>query len=113
MKNTILVYEDSVSGQVDHLFCTEEVAKERLGACNAPLSGGSMFTSDGVDAAAMYVVSPNLRERVEEAKRKLRADITVRDALNRHEVPEDVELRTKIIAAIKELRLSVLLPACT
>lgn len=111
MNNTILVYEDLKSGQVKHQFCTEEVAKERLMASTASNSGGSMFTSKDVSSEKLYVVSPNLRERVEEAKRKLRADITIRDTLTRHGVPEDIELRAKIASAIKELRLSVLQPA--
>lgn len=106
--NTILVYE--VAGQVFHRFCTEAEGLEALKLAKAHGSGGSMFTSDEMKAELVYAVAPELRSRVEEAKRKLKLEIDVRDTLTRHGVPGDHDLRVKIYAAIKELRETVLRP---
>lgn len=107
-KNTILVFEDA-DGTVRHAFCTQAEATERLKLATAAGSGGSMFINEDLGAEMVYAVSPDLRERVGEAKRKLRNDILVRDALNRQGVPNDRDLRIKIKKAIDELRESVLL----
>lgn len=109
MKNAILVYEDA--GQVKHCFCSAEEARARLEASTVMNSGGSVFTNESIDAAMLYAVSPQLRDRVNDAKLKLRSDIAVREALNRHGVPQDTDLRTKIANAIKDLRTTVLQPA--
>lgn len=108
LKNTILIYEEA--GAVHHCFCTEAEATTRMKQAAAEGSGGSMFVSDGMGADLTYAVSPDLRERVEEAKRKLRFDMAIRDALNRHGVPKDRDLRIQIKNAIDDLRETVLRP---
>lgn len=108
-QNTILVFE-AADGTVQHCFCTEAEATQRLKQAVSAGSAGSMFFNDGLAAEMVFSVSPDLRERVEEAKRKLRNDLTVRNALNRHGVPADQDLRIKIKKAIDELRESVLRP---
>lgn len=100
--DTILVIE--VGGQVTHTICTQTEGQERLRNARIHHSGGSMFTSEGMSADLVYSVSPNLRERVDEAKRKLRGEILIRDALDRNAVPRDHALRTGIYKAINELR---------
>ena len=106
--NTILVFEDA--GKAQHCFCTEAEATDRLQKATAAGSGGSMFINEDLGAEMVYAVSPDLRERVEEAKRKLNHDLTIRDALNRHGVPTDRDLRIKIKKAIDDLRETVLRP---
>ena len=109
-KNTILVFEDA-DGTVRHVFCTQAEATERLKSALDAGSGGSMlFNSDEMDAKMLYDVSPDLRARVETAKCKLRGDLIVRDALNRHGIPNDRELRANINKVIADLRKTVLQP---
>lgn len=108
VSNTILVYEEA--GTAKHRFCTKAQATEHLDRAAAEGSAGSMFTVSEMEAELVYKVSPNVRERVDEAKRKLRIDIAVRDALNRQGVPSDRDLRIKIKKAIDELGVTVLRP---
>lgn len=102
IQDTILVFEEE--GQVKHCFCSEAVANDRLLKARAGDTGGSMFTSSGVRAESIFSISPNLRERVDAAKMKLRQDILIRDALDRNGVPRDSVLRIGIYKAISELR---------
>lgn len=106
--DSILVIE--VSGKVTHEFCDQAEGQERLRSARLHHSGGSMFSCEDMNAELVYSVSPNLRERVEEAKRKLRVEIMVRDALDRNAVPRDRKLRSGIYKAVKELRASLLQP---
>jgi hypothetical protein len=105
VKDTILVFEKN--GVVDHCFCTEAYAKEWLSVEGV---GGSSFTTDGVDADFVYSCAKNIKDRVDEAKDKLRRDFAIRDTLDRHGVPKDKELRTAIYRSIRELQETVLRP---
>lgn len=100
--NTILVFEDN--GVVKHRLCTEEQGKAALRHAAEQLSGGSMMTSDVMDAEMVYSVSPDLRNRVESAKCKLRDELKLRDAMNKHGVPKDREIRASVCRAFNELR---------
>jgi len=107
-QDAILVFEES--GRAAHYFCTEAEATERLDREVASGSGGSMFVYSDMSAQMIYSVAPNVRERVEEAKRKLNYELAIRDALTRHGVPVDRELRINIKRAIDDLRAGVLRP---
>ena len=110
INDTILIFENN--GQVEHCFCTEAQAKERLHQSKEVRSGGSMFTSDGMDADFVFTCAPNIRERVEVAKQKLRRGIAIRDALDSNGVPKDQDLRIAIYRSITELQQTVLRPVC-
>jgi len=110
INDTILVFENN--GQVEHCFCTEAQAKEWLLQSKDVCSGGSMFTSDGVDADFAFTCALNLRERVEAAKQNLRRDIAIRDALDSNGVPKDKDLRIAIYRSITQLQQTALRPVC-
>ena len=101
--DTILVFE-SAPGVVDHRFCTEAEAMDRMRQAKDRNSGGSAFVSKEIPADLAYSLSPELRDRVEAAKHKLRGDIEIRDALDRNGVPADPALRRAIYQSIRELR---------
>ena len=105
VKDTILVFEKN--GIVDHCFCTDAYAKEWLSVEGV---GGSAFTTDGVDADFIYSCTKNIKDRVNEAKNKLRRDLAIRDTLDRHGVPKDKDLRISIYRAIRELQETALRP---
>lgn len=109
LKNAILVFETE-NGGVDHCYCSTSDANERLNQAVSNGSAGSIFTCDEHEAEFIYAVSPSLRDRIDEAKRKLRSDIILRDAMNRHAVPADRDLRIKIKNAIDDIRSQLLQP---
>jgi len=109
VKNTILISENA--GQVEHCFCNEEQAKCILLQAKELNSAGSMFTCD-IDAELVFSVSPDLRDRVDAAKTKLRRDIAIRDALTRNGVSEALDLRISIQKSILELQQTILQPIC-
>lgn len=109
--NAILVFEAD-DGSAQHRFCTAAEATDHLDKAAASFSGGSMFINEELGAEMVYAVSPDLRARVDEAKRKLKFEMAIRDALNRHGVPADRQLRISIKKAIDELRETVLRPLC-
>ena len=61
----------------------------------------------GVCAEMLMDISPNFRERVDEARRKLLRDVRLRDLLTRHGVPEDRALRASINAAFQEFQAPI------
>lgn len=102
--NAILIYEEN--GQVKHRFCPEAEAKEYLSSVSSEMKGATMFTAEGWASELVFSISPELRERVEEAKRKMRMQIRLRDALDRNGVPRDFNLRQSIFKAVDDLQLA-------
>jgi hypothetical protein len=97
--NAILVFHSA--GLVNHRFCEAEYAKAFL---NDPAnSGGSVFMYDNVNAETIYAVSPNTRDRVESAKSKLRSDLKIKAALDKHGVTPVLEVRHAVHEAFSEL----------
>ncbi len=103
IQNAILVYECTETGQVKHKFCTETDARRYLELAAVEMRGGSMFAADGVEAEFVLQVSPDLREKVEDAKRRMKWQIRVRDALDRHGVTRDREQRVAIFKALEDV----------
>lgn len=99
--NAILVYEEE--GQVKHRCCPEAEARTYLDGCVGDMRGGSMFAADGVDADFVLKVSPQLRGQVDDAKAKLKADIRLREVLDKHGVPREIELRNAVAKAFADL----------
>ena len=108
-KNAILVFETG-NDDVDHCFSSTSDANDRLNQAVFNVSVGSSFTSEEHEAEFIYTVSPNLRDRIDEAKRNLRCEIIMRDAMNRHAVPADRDLRINIKNAIDDIRSQLLQP---
>lgn len=104
VKDTILIYE-SEPGKVGERYCTAAEAHQFLEDALNKGSGGAAYTSaDGLEAEIAYEITPQLRKWVSERKAKLRDDIYLRDLLNKHNVPDDVDLRRSVYAVIKEIR---------
>jgi len=101
MNNAILVLEED--GLVKHRFCAESEATEHIESCRGKPQGASMFLADHHDVEFVFSVSPNLRQKVEEAKEKLKNDIRLRNALDKYDVPKDFELRQSISKAFADL----------
>lgn len=100
--NAILVHADA-SGNVQHRFCPEAEARAFLKEAQERLTGGSMFAVDSPDAELIYQISPDLRDRVAAAKISLKAGLRFSNALDKHNVPRDPELRRAIHCAFSEL----------
>lgn len=100
--NAILVHADA-SGNVLHRFCPEVEARAFLKEAQERLTGASMFAVDSPDAELIYQISPDLRDRVDHAKVKLKADLRFSAALDKHNVPRDPELRRAVHSAFGEL----------
>lgn len=104
-KTAILVYERN--GVAVHCCCTPEHATQACKDAEANYSGASMFTTDaGWDAETLLAVSPDFRERVEEAKLRLQNDIWLRDALDKNDVPRDRALRCAIKKAFTDYNVA-------
>lgn len=103
--NTILVYEED--GQVKQRFCPEAEARNYLDQAQLDMRGGCLFALDGVEAEFMLRISPDLRDKVEVAKAKLKVDTRLRDALDRHGVPRDRDLRVAIFKALEDFKQGV------
>jgi hypothetical protein len=104
MNNAILVSE--TNGVVTHHFCDATFAQGMLEYAKVNGTGDSAFFQDEdtkIDVATVYELSPDLRNRVEAAKDKLREDIRIRNAMDKHGVPKDRTLRAAVYKAFKEL----------
>lgn len=100
--DAILVHEQG--GAVVHSFLRSSEANKLLDAATANRSGGSVFiVEDGMGAETYYQVSPDLRSRVAEAKHKLSRDLHWQGVLDRHGVPDDRELRAKVVRSMREI----------
>jgi hypothetical protein len=98
-KNAILVYTEF--GFVWHKYMPETVARDYLDKCTAAGDGASMFVVD--DAELVFSVSPYIRHRVEVVKSKLRRDLRIKAALDKHGVTQDRDTRIAVIRAIHEI----------
>lgn len=103
--NTILLYEEC--GQIKQRFCPESEARNFLDKAKVEMRGGSMFAVDGgLEAEFVLKVCPQLREKVNAAKTKLKADTRLRDALTKHGVPLDQDIRIAIYNAFEDLKIA-------
>lgn len=101
--NAILVFHSA--GIVDHRFCESEYAKS---FANDPANRGcSVFTYENVNAEDIYTFSPKARDRVESAKAKLRSDLRIKEALDKHGVIPDSDVRLALHEAFSELRFQM------
>ena len=101
MDNAILVYcEDGVA---KHRFCPESEARAFLTDASSKMEGGSMFALDCGNAKLVFDISPNLRDKVGEAKAKLLRDMRIKAAMDRNGIPQDRELRIAICKTFAEL----------
>lgn len=95
--DTILIIEDR--GEPVHRFCRQDEARRALLKAGI----GSMITSPGrVNVQRDYEHSPELRARVEAAKDKLRAELKLHAAMDRHGIPADPGLRHQIVALVDD-----------
>lgn len=111
MNNVILVYEDR--GQIKQRFCHSDEAKAAMEIAAENLQAAITFTvSDecGMDAIRVLSLSPDLAIRVSAAKIKMLADVRLRDALDCHGVPRDLELRRAIHRAYEDALQPLLNP---
>lgn len=103
--NAILVYAEG--GAVTHRFLPEVEARQFLVEAQQRLDGASMLALEGeIDAELMLKISPDLRDRLEQAETRLKADIRFRTALDRNGVPRESVLRQAIHKAFSELALA-------
>lgn len=103
--NAILIYEED--SQIMQRFCPEAEAREYLDKARSEMRGGSMFATDGMEAELVLSVSPQLRDLIAETKTKLQADTRLRDALDRHGVPVDRDLRLSIYKALEDMKQGI------
>jgi hypothetical protein len=102
--DTILIFECQPS-IVGHRYCSAEEANRVLDEGLKTGSGGAAITiTSGLTAEEAYDIFHQIRKRVADAKDQLRDDIYLRDILNKHNVPDDVEIRKSVYAVIKEIR---------
>lgn len=101
ISNAILVFEEG--DQVLHRFCPEAEAREYLENAQGKMRGGAMFAADNIEAEFVLLVSSDLRDRVDAAKTRMKSQMRVRDALDRHGVPRDQDLRASIFNAFGDL----------
>lgn len=107
VKSATLVYEDE-HGEVVVRYCTRAEANAYIASIDGQHKGCSaFFSTDEICAEMLMDISPNFRERVDEARRKLLRDVRLRDLLTRHGVPEDRALRASINAAFQEFQAPI------
>ncbi|MBK6616454.1 hypothetical protein [Ottowia sp.] len=109
--DTVLICE-SAPGIVSHSFCTREQGDAALARARATESGATSITvDDKMGIELYYSASPGFQAQVAEVGRVLKFKLDVRDALNRHRIPADRELRGSIYDAVLELRAQFLADA--
>ncbi|UIF89414.1 hypothetical protein [Cupriavidus sp. UYPR2.512] len=102
IKSCILVH--AVDGRAEHSFMTAEQGHAAFDEIQQANGCGSIFQTDSADDAKLiYDVSPDLRNRVAEAKISVRKHIEWKAALDRHEVPTDPQLRKSIYRALQDI----------
>ncbi len=101
VKSTVLVFEKH--GNVVHQFCTEQDARAQLLLIVQEKRGGVALICDGMDAEMVYSISQNFRERGELAKEKIRNDLRIEAALDRHGVTKDAQTRLAVMRAVRDL----------
>ena len=101
-KNAILIYSNN--GTVHHCFCTESEATVQMKLAAERLESAQCFICDqDYDQEDMYAISSQLRDRVEAAKVKVRADMKLKLALDKFGVPAVREVRYGIQQAFNEV----------
>lgn len=102
VKNAVLIYSDS--GLVWHKFVPESEARDFLDKCTVESGSAVMFaTKEGMDVELYFEHSPDLRHNIEVAKSKLRHELRIKAALDKHGVPQDRNTRIAVVMAIREL----------
>lgn len=97
---------------MSHSFCTREQGDAALARARATESGATSITvDDKMGIELYYSASPGFQAQVAEVGRVLKFKLDVRDALNRHRIPADRELRGSIYDAVLELRAQFLADA--
>lgn len=105
LNNAILISE--TNGVVSHRFCQADEAQEALREAAKAGTGCSVMLQEEntlLDIADVFEMSPEVRRRVEAAKDKLRSDLRIQAALDKHGVPKDKATRSAVYAAFKELQ---------
>ncbi|MDT8992759.1 hypothetical protein RQP54_17940 [Curvibacter sp. APW13] len=100
INDTILVCEEA--GQAVVRFCTAQEAKQTAEhAMSTGAAPVTYITIDGVKAELLVTVT-NLGERVQSAKQYLQEHIRLREVLDKHGIPNDPALRSKIHVAFRD-----------
>lgn len=103
VKSCILVH--AVNGRAVHSFMTAEQGRAAFDEIMLAHGCGSIFETESLDDAKLiYDVSPDLRNRVEEAKISVRKQLEWKDALDKQNVPTDPKLRQSIYRAIRDIQ---------
>lgn len=103
--NTVIVFIED--GEPVHRFVNDQAALNIFNQAVPGLTGASMFKTDTDNAQLLYDISPNFKARVESAKNRLRHELYLKSLLDKHGVPEDLELRFSVFAAMKELEANL------
>lgn len=103
VNTAILVFHSA--GIVNHRFCDAAYAHQFQS--DPSNRGCSIFSFEAADAEDIYRVSPATRERVESRKAKLREDLRIQAALDKHGVSPEIEVRHAVHKAFSELRFQL------
>lgn len=106
LNNAVVIYEED--SKIKELFCPKEEAETLLSKIQVAKGGVVVLSSDNCDMKMLFCVSPDLRKRVKQAKKKLAADVFLRDILTRHNVPTAPEIRASIHKAFEEWKADFL-----
>lgn len=102
VKGCILVH--AVNGLAVHSFMTAEQGRAAFDEIMMTHGCGSIFKTESDDAKLIYDLSPDLRNRVEEAKISVRKQIEWKACFDKHNVPTDPQLRRSIYRAIQDIQ---------
>lgn len=105
LNNAVLIYEEN--GGIKQRFCPEQEAREYLATAQKEMRGGAMFAADDMDVEFVLSVNPDLRDRVADAKTKMKSDTRLRDLLTKHGVPMDQDLRIAIYKAFEDWKSGI------
>lgn len=101
MNNAVLVLMEG--NRAAHRFCTEPEGRAVLTKAAAEGGSASLMITEGADAELIYLISPELRDKVAEAKTSLKASHRFKVALDKEKVPMDLDLRKAIHRAFGNL----------
>lgn len=102
--DTVLIWEQS-PGVAATRFCTAAEANAALDVAQACSSSARLITvDDKMGAETYYQVSAEFREKVDAARRDVQLSLEARDAMDRHGVPHDRDLRIAVYRAIVDMR---------
>jgi len=100
-KNALLIYE--TNGEVLHRFCPQHEANAHLSMAKIDGEGAAVFIVEADDAHLVFETSYDFQKEVSEKKAELRQQIRVRAALDKEGIPQDADLRNRIVRAWKSL----------